>query len=142
MSRDLALRASDDDRERTVELLREAHAAGQLDFEEFSERLDAALAARTRADLLPLTRDLHQRAVVPRGQAALARGSHVALKWSWRAYAVAVSINLLVWFLVSVTTGDPVYFWPAWVAGPWGAMLLTWQVMGPKEPQRRQIRGR
>jgi hypothetical protein len=42
-----ALRASDADRDRVIELLRAAIADGRLDPVEFDERLDAALAART-----------------------------------------------------------------------------------------------
>jgi hypothetical protein len=53
-----ALRASDADRDRVIELLRAAAADGRLDPAEFDERLDAALAARTIDALSPLTADL------------------------------------------------------------------------------------
>ncbi|MFC4122473.1 DUF1707 SHOCT-like domain-containing protein [Nonomuraea zeae] len=53
-----ALRASDADRDRVIELLRTAVADGRLDPAEFNERLDAALAARTIDALIPLTADL------------------------------------------------------------------------------------
>ena len=53
-----ALRASDADRDRVIELLRAAVADGRLDQAEFDERLDAALAARTIDALTPLTADL------------------------------------------------------------------------------------
>lgn len=53
-----ALRASDADRDRIIELLRAAVADGRLDPVEFDERLDAALAARTIDALAPLTTDL------------------------------------------------------------------------------------
>jgi len=53
-----ALRASDADRDRVIELLRAAVADGRLDQGEFDERLDAALAARTIDALAPLTADL------------------------------------------------------------------------------------
>jgi Domain of unknown function (DUF1707) len=53
-----ALRASDADRDRVIELLRSAVADGRLDPAEFDERLDAALAARTIDALAPLTADL------------------------------------------------------------------------------------
>jgi hypothetical protein len=53
-----ALRASDADRDRVIELLRAAVADGRLDSGEFDERLDAALAARTLDELAPLTADL------------------------------------------------------------------------------------
>ncbi|MCY0934744.1 DUF1707 SHOCT-like domain-containing protein [Streptomyces sp. H34-S4] len=53
-----ALRASDADRERVVDRLRDAVAEGRLDMDEFEERLDAAYRSRTYAELEPLTRDL------------------------------------------------------------------------------------
>ena len=53
-----ALRASDADRDRVIELLRSALGDGRLDATEFDERLDAALAARTIDALAPLTADL------------------------------------------------------------------------------------
>ena len=53
-----ALRASDADRDRFIEVLRAAVADGRLDRAEFDERLDAALAARTIDALAPLTADL------------------------------------------------------------------------------------
>ncbi len=53
-----ALRASDADRDRVVEVLRAAVADGRLDPAEFDQRLDAALAARTIDALAPLTADL------------------------------------------------------------------------------------
>ena len=53
-----ALRASDADRDRVIEVLRAAVADGRLDAAEFDQRLDAALAARTFDALAPLTADL------------------------------------------------------------------------------------
>lgn len=53
-----ALRASDADRERVVDRLRDAVAEGRLDMDEFEERLEAAYRSRTYAELEPLTRDL------------------------------------------------------------------------------------
>jgi hypothetical protein len=53
-----ALRASDADRDRIIELLNTAVADGRLDPVEFDARLDAALAARTMDALAPLTADL------------------------------------------------------------------------------------
>ncbi|MEU6772840.1 DUF1707 domain-containing protein [Streptomyces sp. NPDC046759] len=52
------LRASDADRERVAEVLRDALAEGRLDMEEFEERLEALYKARTYGELAPLTRDL------------------------------------------------------------------------------------
>jgi hypothetical protein len=52
------VRASDADRDRTVEALAAASAEGRLSLEEYSQRSDAALAARTLGDLAGLTADL------------------------------------------------------------------------------------
>jgi hypothetical protein len=51
-------RAGDADRNRTADLLKEAHAAGYLTLEEVDERLGAALTARTRGELDRLVADL------------------------------------------------------------------------------------
>src|SRR5260370_28134818 len=53
-----AVRGSEADRARVIELLRAAGADGRLDPVEFDERLDAALAARTIDALAPLIADL------------------------------------------------------------------------------------
>src|SRR5215469_11896570 len=58
MAADPRIRASDDDRERTVSLLREHHAAGRLTVEEFNERMDKAYAAKTLGELDELMADL------------------------------------------------------------------------------------
>ncbi|MFH8972909.1 DUF1707 domain-containing protein [Streptomyces sp. NPDC017890] len=52
------LRASDADRERVAEVLRDALAEGRLDMAEFQERLDTTYSARTYGELAPITRDL------------------------------------------------------------------------------------
>jgi Domain of unknown function (DUF1707) len=52
------IRASDADRDRVAALLQEHHAEGRLSAEEFSERLDAALRARTLGELDELLADL------------------------------------------------------------------------------------
>ncbi|MGN6872485.1 MAG: DUF1707 SHOCT-like domain-containing protein [Solirubrobacteraceae bacterium] len=52
------LRASDSDRERTAEVLRQAASDGQLTVDELEERVSAAYAARTRRELEQLTADV------------------------------------------------------------------------------------
>jgi uncharacterized protein DUF1707 len=53
-----AIRASDAEREQTVERLRAHAVEGRLTLEEFADRLDKAYAARTRDALDELNRDL------------------------------------------------------------------------------------
>jgi hypothetical protein len=53
-----ALRASDADRDRVIDMLRAAVTDGRLDPAEYDERVEAALSARTFEALAPLTADL------------------------------------------------------------------------------------
>jgi len=53
-----ALRASDADRERVADILRQAGGDGRLDVEELDERLQRAYATKTVAELRPLIADL------------------------------------------------------------------------------------
>ena len=52
------LRASDADRESVANVLREAAGDGRLTMDELDERLDAVYAAKTYAELEPITHDL------------------------------------------------------------------------------------
>ncbi|MDL4819472.1 DUF1707 domain-containing protein [Actinomadura opuntiae] len=52
------MRAGDADRDRVAQVLRDAAGDGRLTLDELDERLDAVYAAKTYADLEPLTRDL------------------------------------------------------------------------------------
>lgn len=52
------VRASDADRERIVEQLRQHTADGRLTMDEFEQRMSAAYAAKTYGELAQLTRDL------------------------------------------------------------------------------------
>jgi hypothetical protein len=52
------LRISDAERHQVAEILREAAGEGRLDIDELDQRLEATYAARTYADLVPITLDL------------------------------------------------------------------------------------
>ena len=137
------MRASDAEREQVAERLREAHAEGRLTVEEFSERLDAVYAARTHGDLVPLTHDLpgvgpDRAPAQPRtGDEALpARRESDAggLRAAWGVWATAVLVNVAIWAVVSLGVQGLVYFWPIWVAGPWGAVLVARTLFGRGRP--------
>ncbi|MCX4234201.1 DUF1707 domain-containing protein [Streptomyces sp. NPDC020707] len=65
------LRASDADRDRTADILRDAHAEGRLTAEEHAERVEEVFRAKTVGELEPLVRDLPA-AHRPRPSAAFA----------------------------------------------------------------------
>jgi hypothetical protein len=52
------LRISDAERHQVAEILRQAAGEGRLDLEELEQRLEQTYAARTYADLVPITLDL------------------------------------------------------------------------------------
>src|SRR6516164_10287075 len=58
MASDHSIRASDQDRDVVVAVLRDAYTAGRLTLAEFDERTTAAFASRTWGELRKLTRDL------------------------------------------------------------------------------------
>ena len=43
---------------------------------------------------------------------------------------MALLVNV-IWFATWVTSGHgPTYYWPIWVVGPWGAVLVTQMITG------------
>ncbi|CAM5602816.1 hypothetical protein STENM36S_01409 [Streptomyces tendae] len=78
------LRASDADRERVAEVLRDALAEGRLDMTEFEERLDATYKARTYGELAPITRDLPVGAVAEAPRVSMTKEPERAGGWSGR----------------------------------------------------------
>ncbi|GGZ74889.1 DUF1707 SHOCT-like domain-containing protein [Streptomyces bluensis] len=78
------LRASDADRERVAEQLRDALAEGRLDMEEFGERLDATYKARTYGELTPITRDLPGQGAVAPQPVSMVKGPAEQGSWAGR----------------------------------------------------------
>jgi hypothetical protein len=74
------MRVSDADRNKVAEILREAAGDGRIDFTELDERLEATYAAKTYAELVPITHDL--------APAVHAGGSSVARVERDRAVAI------------------------------------------------------
>ncbi|MCX4866867.1 DUF1707 domain-containing protein [Streptomyces sp. NBC_00825] len=85
------MRASDSERERVAETLREAVAEGRLEMAEFEQRLEATYKARTHGELEPLVRDLPAPgvAVAPVGAAPVRTGSQK--RWADRIGKPATS---------------------------------------------------
>ena len=130
------MRASDAERQHVVEILAHALDEGRIKVEEYSDRMSQAYEAVTHADLARLHADLPDvGAAPPRGSVATSPAvgppespgfiadMPTALKVLWTIWLTAVSINVVVWVLVSITSGSLIYPWPLWVAGPSGAAL-------------------
>jgi hypothetical protein len=97
---DIAVRASDAERERAVETLRAAAGEGRLTLQELVERLDQALDARTRGELVPLTADLPAPAVSPEPGREGTRWTVSVMsgndrKGRWRIAARSTVVNIM-----------------------------------------------
>jgi hypothetical protein len=118
---DRSVRASDRDREALVAQLGEHTSAGRLTLPEFEERVSAAYAAQTLADLDQLTRDLP---AAPRPRPAEVRRPARGQSQQWWLLLLVGVICVGIWALTSLGSGRPHYFWPMWVVGPWGVSML------------------
>jgi hypothetical protein len=124
------------EREQVVQRVHDAFAEGRLDAGELQQRLDAVYRATTMGELRPLTADLPasqaEPAPAPR-PLRVPRSEHLptrrrvppALRILWIIWVTAVAVNVAAWLVVCITTGDLIYAWPLWVAGPAGAALLV-----------------
>lgn len=133
------MRAGDGDRHQVVEVLRVALDEGRLTLTEYDERVATAYHATTYADLNTLLEDLPKTAqgvvslptptvaawIGPQRPKSKRRQRRIplALQILWTIWGSVVAINVVVWTIVTVTTGWT-YPWPLWVAGPTGVALL------------------
>ena len=133
----LKIRASDHDRQEVADRLRGALADGRLKMEEFEDRVGLAYQAVTYGDLAPLCADLPSAGSSAGPEAArpalaapapwrgVLADLPMTLRALWMIWLTAVSINVVVWALVSGTTAHLAYPWPLWVGGPYGAALFA-----------------
>jgi hypothetical protein len=124
------IRASDEDREQLIADLNEHMAAGRLDADELDERVQAAYAAKTRAELDALRRDLP----ATRREAQVshtARRAHLSRRLMQQ---VGGSVGLfLLCTAIWLASGAQGQFWPVWVLI---VVLITcgrsaWALYGP-----------
>jgi hypothetical protein len=123
------LRASDADRQRVADRLQQSLNEGRLTLAEYDERVRQSYEARTYGDLKALLTDLpaSQRQqlepVTSKPPARDRTGRWVLAMWSsWLTTALVV---IVIWAL-----SGRGYFWPGWVIGPWGALLLASTISG------------
>jgi Domain of unknown function (DUF1707)/2TM domain len=131
---DPTLRIADADRERVAERLRRAAGEGRLAAEELEERLEAAFAARTQADLAPLVVDLPPER--PPGSSPPRRHDR-----ELRRFAAASILLVAIWALTGAG-----YFWPLWPILGWGLFVVGPVLPGPLRgtlpPCRRNVSSR
>jgi len=138
MATDRRIRASDQDRQRAVELLSEAYAVGRLRREELDERATAAYSATTWGELCDLTADLP----LPGARAGPPPDSVASRQAPPRASQRLVSQTIWMFFVLVLVAGvaglaPPVDVWVAASPIPM-ALLLTLQ---PGISRQRSTRG-
>lgn len=122
-----SLRASDADRDRIVEILRQHRVEGRITAEEFDERMAAAYNAKTMGALAELTTDLpvdlaahaRQQAEIARQKAergSMSKQMRAAIS-SWASLAVVLTV---IWAVAGFG-----YYWPAWPLGVMAALGVT-----------------
>jgi hypothetical protein len=136
---DPRIRASDADRDRVASLLREHHAVGRLTAEEFHDRMDKALDAKTLGELDDLMADLPaidlyqlpdaslRRAPPRQGQSLLPAdpdGSASPARFApgtiaVGAWAAVTSALVAIWAVAAVVGGGTWFPWWALIAIPW-----------------------
>jgi hypothetical protein len=128
------IRVSDADRKAVQERLHGAHAEGLITLTEFDARVGAAWQSATRGELAKLTADLPAPTPPPSPTPSVVRRRRkgpVALRVLNTIWLSAAALNLVIWGLVCVTTGQFVYPWWLWIAVPPGAVLGTlWWTLG------------
>ena len=147
-SGDGSLRAGNADREKVVARLNAAFAEGRLDVAELDERVASAYAAKTLGELVPLTADLpggqQPKAVAPARQDQPARYDAPSGVVRWAPVTGALGlflINVLIWGIISISTGNLIYFWPVWTAIPL-ALAVIGMVAGAGSAHDRRNRDR
>ena len=122
------VRASDAEREQVSRRLGEHAAAGRLTPEELDERLDAAYAARTHAELDRLLDDLPA-APLPRAEDPARKVARARLTHRAGAAAIASLLCVGVW----LATGADGSFWPIWIilVAAIGLAREAWRTLGP-----------
>jgi hypothetical protein len=138
------LRAADADRVALATALGEHMSAGRLSVAEYDERVAHAYAARTFGELAELTSDLPALTSPPVDAAAparppqtspsCARASSGRSDQGWHAWLRTALIVMTIWLITSLSAGGPIYFWPMWVIGPWGAVLLAQRLGSGRHP--------
>ena len=137
------IRASDADRDKVAALLSAHHAAGRLTAEEFGERMEAAMVAKTIGELDELLEDLPEVDLYELPDASLRRrpprpgSSLLPSEWAkglggpgdparftagtvaMGAWAVSASALIAVWAVAAVVAGGTWFPWWALVVIPW-----------------------
>jgi hypothetical protein len=127
------LRASDQDRERYAQSLREHFASGRIAEDELAERLDAVYAARTIAELDAVVQDLPALPVTAAASRAELAERRAELRRHLLQQAGGALTPFVICTVVWAASGASGAFWPAFLL-IFPALFLFrngWHLYGP-----------
>ena len=130
---DRELRASDEQRERAAQEIREHFAAGRLTDEELSDRVQAAYSARTEHDLTQLLSDLPKLPATPAQQKAEIGARRRQLQRRLLQETGGGAALFLLCTVIWLVSGAHGQFWPMWLAVVVLIPLMRngWRLYGP-----------
>ena len=109
------MRASDAERERAAEALREHYTAGRLTREELDERLEAAYRATTVEELDELRADLPDLPLSPQARRAELAHRKAELRGRMLQHAGGALTPFLICTAIWAASGADSPFWPVWL---------------------------
>ena len=117
--RDLNIRASDEDRERIADRLRQAHTEGRLDLTEFQQRLERCYVSKTLGELSELVGDLPKPHEQPQRS---------PLSWlpAWRWHPASLLPLLLVLFVLAAASGHGHHVFWLWLPLAFIFWRMSW----------------
>jgi Domain of unknown function (DUF1707) len=123
-----SLRIGNPERDAVVQRLTEALNEGRIELAEYDDRVQQVYAAKTQAELVPITVDLPAPPPPPAPKASLfSRVGQAERAW------LSTAVLLTGIWLITVITDDrhsPHGFWPIWPLGFWGIALITRRIGG------------
>lgn len=143
MATDPGIRASDADRDKIATALRENLAAGRLTTEEFDERLDKALAAKTLGELEGLMTDLPGTGISQRADASPDRAEdnppsrrgrfYPAQRTAWGMLFMLGVLVVVIWLF----SGAHASLSWLWVVVALAVLIVARRIMGPRPRSER-----
>jgi Domain of unknown function (DUF1707) len=143
MASNPSIRASDADRDRIVTALRENLADGRLTTEEFDERLDKALAAKTLGELEGLMADLPGTGISQRADPLLDRAEgnppsrpgrfYPARRTAWGALFTLGVLVLVIWLI----SGAHASLSFLWVVAALAVLIIARRIRGGRARSER-----
>jgi hypothetical protein len=119
------IRATNTERQQTVERMGRALADGCLTVAEFDERVAAAWAAKTRGELAGLVDDLPADRPAPIPPLVHRRAGSPMLRGLTAVWLVLSLVSVAIWVASGVAAGGLATPWWIWVVGAPGACLAT-----------------